>query len=255
MKHISTNRIISIAASSENPNFPASRLLDEHPKRVWKVAFGHTATLTADVVGGCSDIMLAGTNAMSATLTVIDPNEIEWEAGVDWEAGIEWAELDSTPAITVTQRSSSRSLWVELSQPVTIPCQLSLSLTCDGGETLYAGVASAGLADDYGGRNPSYGLGHERIDYGIMAENSNGSFYYKQRDNVRSFDVNGLFLTEDAIRLLDSFSSLGYYPSAWRLTDKTGNEWVVFGRFSGSPKISHQYPQHSNAQFQIIEVL
>jgi len=255
MKHIANNSIISISASSENVNFPASRLLDEHPKRAWKVSSGYAGMLTAHVAGGCSDIMLAGTNAMTATLNVVDPNEIEWESGVDWETGVEWAEIPATPAIVVTQRSASRSLWVALAETVSSPCILELSLVCDGGETLYAGVAIAGLAETYGGRNPEYGLGHERIDYGIIAENSNGSFYYKQRDNVRTFDINGIFLTEDSINLLDSFSSIGYFPSAWRLTDKTGNEWVVFGRFAASPKVSHSMPLHSSTQFQIIEVL
>lgn len=255
MRHIANNSIINISASSENPNFPAIALSDYHPKRVWKALSGYAAVLTLSIVGGCTDIMVAGTNALTASITVTDPNEIEWESGVAWESGVEWAVMPPSPSVNVIQRSSSRTLWLGLSQPVSVPCIIDMTLTCDGDETLYAGVVTAGIADEYGGRNPKYGVGHSRLDYGILSENSNGSMYYKQRDNVRAFSVSGLMQTVDAIRLLDTFSEIGYFPSAWKLTEAEGNEWVIFGRFSDSPSITHDHLTYSNISFSIIEVL
>lgn len=256
MRHIAQNKIISIIADSSDANFPASRLLDEHPKRQWKAASGvYSATLTAEVIGGCSDIMIAGTNAASASVTVADPNEIDWEAGIDWETGVEWASLPAALTASVIQRSQSQSLWIQLSDTVEIPCEVAIELTGPGGTAVFAGVVLAGIADTYGDRNPSYGMEHTRIDFGITAENSNGSFYYKKRDNVREFSVNGIAIRSDAIRLLDTFDALGSNPSAWKLTDETGNDFVVFGRYADSPQIRHNYFSHSEFSFSIIEVL
>lgn len=256
MRHISENKIVSISANSEAPNFPATRMLDEHPKRPWKAATGvSVATITAGVVGGCSDIMFAGTNAASASVTVTDPNAIEWESGLDWETGVDWAELPAALTATVTQRSASRSLWIQLSDTVEIPCEVEVVLSGPGGEAVHAGVMYAGIAATYGGRNPQYGLQQSKTDYSIFDENSNGSFYYKKRDIVRSFECQGLFTRAEALNLQESFGSLGKNPSAWRLTDETGNDWVVFGRFADSPKVNHAYFHHSIASFSIIEVL
>lgn len=256
MRHIASNKIISIAADSEDANFPASRVLDEHPKRKWKAAAGvYNATLTAEVIGGCSDIMIAGTNAASASVTVTDPNEIEWESGIDWEPGVEWASLPAALTVSVVQRSQSQSLWIQLSDTVVIPCEVSIELTGPGGTAVCSGVVLAGIADTYGDRNPSYGMEHTRIDFGITAENSNGSFYYKKRDNVREFSVDGIALRADAIRLLDTFDVLGSNPSAWKLTNADGNDFVVFGRYAGAPRIRHSHYAHSEFSFSIIEVL
>jgi hypothetical protein len=256
MRHIAQNKIVSITADSEDSNFPVSRLLDEHPKRQWKAASGvNSATLTADVVGGCSDIMISGTNAASAEVVVSDPNAIDWEAGIDWETGVEWASLPGALTASVIQRGQSQSLWIQLSNSVEIPCEVSIELTGPGGEAVCAGVVVAAIADTYGGRNPSYGMEHTRIDFGITAENSNGSFYYKKRDNVREFSVGGIALRSDAIRLLDTFDSLGSNPSAWKLTNADGNDFVIFGRYSESPQVNHIYYSHSEFSFSLIEVL
>jgi hypothetical protein len=256
MRHIAENKIISITADSEDASFPAMRLLDEHPKRQWKAASGvYAATLTAEVIGGCSDIMIAGTNAAGAEVTVTDPNSIDWEAGIDWETGVDWASLPGSLTASVIQRSQSQALWIQLSNSVDIPCVVALVLDGPGGETVYAGVVVAAIADTYGDRNPRYGMEHTRIDFGITAENSNGSFYYKKRDNVREFSVDGIALRADAIRLLDTFDILGSNPSAWKLTDHDGNDFVIFGRYAGSPQVKHNYFSHSDFSFSIVEVL
>jgi hypothetical protein len=231
-------------------------MLDEHPKRPWKAeGSANTATITADVVGGCSDIMFAGTNAANAEVTVSDPNAIAWESGVSWESGVEWASLPAALTATVTQRSASRSLWIQLSDTVEIPCEVEVVLTGPGGEAVYAGVMVAGIAETYGGRNPQYGIQQSKQDYSIFDENSNGSFYYKKRDIVRSFECQGIFTRANSLHLQESFGYLGKNPSAWRLTDEVGNDWVVFGRFPDSPKINHSYFSHSVVNFNVIEVL
>ena len=124
-----------------------------------------------------------------------------------------------------------------------------------GGVAVEAGVVSANIVNTYGDKNPNYGMGESRLDYSVKAENSNGSMYYKKRDIVRSYDILVQTTREEAINLENSFDNLGEIPSGWKLTDLQGNDFVVYGKFDGPPQISHSYPQHSDVNFRIIEVL
>lgn len=84
MIHIARNNIIAISASSENSEFPASRMLGLHPTRPYKAVDGvNFAIITADVIGGCSDILIAGTNAVAAVVTGIDPNVAYFVGGIE----------------------------------------------------------------------------------------------------------------------------------------------------------------------------
>ena len=74
MRHIARNQITSIAADSQDGNFPASNLLDGRPGRLWKAGgLTRNATLTMEMRGGVSDVALFGANAREATATAEDP--------------------------------------------------------------------------------------------------------------------------------------------------------------------------------------
>jgi hypothetical protein len=82
MKHIVENKIVRISTNSENPNFPVSTCLDLHPKRKYRSTdASNNVVLGCGIVGGCSDIMLAGTNAVAAQVVVEDPCVMEWMNG------------------------------------------------------------------------------------------------------------------------------------------------------------------------------
>lgn len=85
MKHIRENNIVSISALSENASYPATNMLDEHPKRKFKAAdLINSTVITVGIVGGCSHILLAGTNAATATVNVTDPSVCAWAEGDEW---------------------------------------------------------------------------------------------------------------------------------------------------------------------------
>jgi hypothetical protein len=263
-------------------------MLDSKPKRKYKAApMVRTVTVVFDVVGGCSDIIIAGTNAESAEVLVTDPNSLiwgddtewgtgglgvsveDWDAiagqdwddigGDDWGGGAnddvccEWANTEIAISASVIQRSKSEALFITLDQSVTVPCRVSMEFTGQG--TIEIGAASANLSESYGNRDPNYGMKIGRIDYSIKDVNSNGSSYYFKKDIVRTFDINALFTNENAFLLLDNFDAIGEEPTGWKLTKTEGNEYVVFGKFDGPPVISNDHISHSNVSFRIVEVL
>ena len=390
MRHIASNNIVTISADSEHTNFPASRTQDNHPKRVSKTDDNiSTVKYTFGVVGGISDIIVAGTNAATASVSVSNPNQISWGDSDEWGFGFGpelvtkwdftspvgstwsqvsidnitviggvvtitnsgnikgyiyqevsvtsgekhrisirvvygahdgwlrvgdtqytaeyvdetisssgatgyeftpnsdtvfvmwglndavedntidvdyisikqitdddvWANDDVSTTATVTQRAGSNSLWIQLNTPIDIPVDAILTLVGEGGTSVYAGIIQANISRTYGDKDPQYGITEGRIDYSILAENSNGSRYYKKRDIVRTFGLTALLSRTQAQKLIDSFDTLGENPSGWKLTDESGSDWVVFGRFNGSPLVYHNYPNHSPVEWTITEVL
>lgn len=255
MKHIKTDSIYSRSASSENANFPISRTADMHPKRKYKALAGAWfATITIEVVGGCSDIMLAGTNATSLTITASDPNQISWGDSDTWGDGDTWANTGASTTIDLIQNNRSQTLWAEFGTPVLVPCVVSIVAYCPPTDTLEIGVLRAGLARTYGA-SPKYGLSEGRVDYSIVDENSNGSFSVLQRDKVRTF-VGELITTRAyAWELADNYDEMGMEPTAWRLTDHENSEYAVFARFTSPPQSQHLYPGYSAVNFELLEVI
>lgn len=252
MKVISANNITSISADSENANYPAENVLDNHPKRPWKADGDYQATLTADI-SSMTDIAIFATNAQSAQITITDPNAIEWEAGVDWEAGVEWDNIEiSQPVTSLIQQGSAYALWSTIGV-IDAPVTAEILLTTTTDQTLYAGIVVAGDALEF--PNPKYGLGEMVIDYSISIPLSNGSEYYKKRELVRQFS--GILTVERDNYFYSFVSSVirdnGSVPLAWQITDG-GDNWVVYGK-ANMPSGVHQYYRHSDINFTITEVV
>lgn len=262
MKHIISNNVVNVSADTEDPNFPATRLLDNYPSRKYKPANDDwSAILTVDVVGGCSDLMIAGTNAASVSVSVIDPNIFELDTG--WSLGtsaddagaldFSWANQDISTTSTETYDINNDTIWIELSETVIAPCQVILTLSGSSVEPLTAGVITANTVETYSGDNPNFGLDKDQDDRSVSAKNSNGSRYYKKGTVVRVFDVEVEMSRSDSRKLESFFNTQGELPSGWRLTDENSNDYMVFARMSGAPKITDSYPVNSVVNFKLIE--
>jgi len=172
------------------------------------------------------------------------------------QVSTEWLNKPLSVTGSVQQRSKSESLWIELSETVNVPVQVTITAQSARWTTFEAGIITAGIAETYGDKEPKYGIEIGRADYGIEEENSNGSYYYKKRDIVRQFSVDALVTHENAFKLLDNFELIGKHPSAWKITGQDSTEWVVFARFvDDGPVTSYDYPSHSNVTFELIEVI
>jgi len=261
MKHIVTNNITSISTDSENANYPATQMLDDHPKRVYMAESGvNEVTITALMNSGSSDIMLAGTNAQSADVSASDPNAIQWGGADVWGEGDIWANTPVVATGNVIQRSRSNSLWIEFDQVLTTPTEVTLELTANLGDTLEVGVMTSNISEEYqdtrvASVNPSHGMSEGRIDYSILAENSNGSRYYKQRDIVRTFNCSVLMSYDKGHTFMDDYDLSGQNPTGWKITDIANNNWVVFARIEGTPSITYGDYDLATITFTLTEVL
>ncbi len=208
--------------------------------------FDHSLSVSTDIVSVSNDrgVSLIGTDAQAYSLS---------EATYTKEQDI-WANTPIEISGTVTQNIGANSIWLTLPETINISVNVSLVLSASVGATLYAGVARANIAKTYD-QDPNYGLKESRKDYSIFAENSNGSFYYNKRDIVRTFNLQAFMRRTEAQELIDTYDTLGKEPSAWKLTSIDSNNWVVFGRFTSEPTISHDHPEDSIINWAITEVL
>ena len=256
MKHLWENLITSVSASSENVNFPASKLLERSPKIAWKAVDGVSeAVLTVETSAGISDILIAGTNATTVSIVGSDPNGVAWAESDGWAEGDTWVSPEVNVYGSTIQRSRSQSVLVTLSTLVDIPVLLEITLTCDSSETLYAGVLMAQDPEEYGGGGVRYGMEEGRLDLSIKAENSNGSTYYKKRDILRTFSLSAILEESSAAKMMDIYEDIGEQGAGWKLTDENDNNVVVYARFDGPPKKTRDYFRHSAISWQLIEVL
>jgi len=251
---IAENRMTSVEASSENANYPDDNVLDEHPKKVWKAVDSvTTASLKCTFTGGCNTLAIFGSNASSITANIRDPNAISWPDFVSniW-VDVVWVYTPITTTIEMQQTGNSFAMWATFEY---LEDTLTMDIIFNSSETVQAGVVVAGEA--LGFRNPDYGLTQGAVDYSIPKQMSNGAFWFKQRDVVRTFS--GKMLLERDAEFYSFMNTVArvnsYSPMAWRVTDLDSFEWVVYARFTNQPQGTHAYPIHSSVDFSIIEVL
>ena len=259
MKIIKGQKITSVAATSEDTNYPKENVLDEHPKKLWKAASGvTTATLTFEIDTNSGAMAMFNTNAISAVVTVSSPNNLVWHASdIGWDSGdIVWPIQDS--GLTDAHYDldgESGALWVEWVRSPT-PVTATVVLTTTSTETLQAGVATACCM--FTVACPQRGIVESMKSYDITRELQNGAFYRKARDRVRTFTFEFI---EDRNPTFYEFMytiarEVGYRPMAWQLADMDGFWWVVYARFDGKlPAGKHSMPDYTRINTRLIEVL
>lgn len=251
MKHIAKNCITSVTASYQDGNFPADNLLDDHPGRIWSAGgVVRNADLTLSITEGCSDIAFFGTDAREATFSAYDPSEISW--GADSWGEDSWGNSGVSASGTVDVFDRSNALWITLTTPITVPCIVSVNLTSSGSETLYAGIATGGLAEVYGGARIRYGAQRNRTDNAVESYNPLGYRYYKKTTLPKVLPVTARMEISEYNKLDAYIEENGRIPSAWNLVE--GYEgWLIFG----FPDVSatFDYLAHVNLSMTINEVI
>lgn len=255
MKVLPASTITSVAASSENANYPANNILDEHPKKLWK-GTGANETLTFEIGEGANSFYLFNTNATGATFYISDPNFVDWVSDVEWVSDIEWAINDNFIAVAEINglNGSDGGVMVTFEKQTSI-IQLVVSLTNENGDILQAGVAVAGESFEYPGPaidNLSEGF----IDYSYVDELSNGAVFVKNRDLVREFDVASIMTKT----LFDSFITnviriVKSNPAAWFISTDDDPRWLVYARFRRLPDGIHSIPGYTQVKFKLTEVI
>ena len=251
MRRLKRDRVTGVTANSTQDNYPSSYTMDEYPSRVWKAKQGiSNATLIVDVLSGFSDLMIFGTNAESATVTVTDPNQIEFgfdadEFGfaADYFINDKIDEVQST-----TQTSKTDALHIQLSTPVTLTTKVSIVLSGSG--QLYAGKILADNVETYGGKDPFYGMALVPVDRSLQNEYPR---YYSKRDVCDIWSITMRLTSTNANQFMADFSTYGSANSGWKLTDESGSEFLCFGWVS-QPVETFDLPDHRTISFNLTEV-
>lgn len=231
MRHIARNQIMSISASSQDGNFPASNLLDGKPGRKWKAGgLVRNATIKMEVAGGVSDVALFGTNAREASATVEDPCAVTFgtngfdnividgtfSIGTGWTRGTGWTISGGKASSDGSQTTNSF-----LYRPATIGAgktyrvQYTVSDYSAGTVKAYIGSNGVGRSRTSNGTFTEYITQVGTTTYfSIMADaNFVGSV-----DNVSAFEM-----TSDELRGEDVLRNTTITTTATTTVDEAGN--------------------------------
>lgn len=226
MKILYPDCISTIAAGSEDADYPVGNLQDNHPQKVWKAAAGVTTavvsivTTTASVAG----LHVTGTNATSGTVTVKDSTEV-------------------TTYETHSLSGSWGRFFVKFNSTYTEVLHITVSLTAAA--TVYAGVCRCGTLIDL--PDPQYGLKQQRQDYSIKKELSNGGLYVYNRNMPRKYDLSFIVPTADFDTIDNLFLANGSLPLAFLLSDNINldDQWSGFFHMMEPPFGGHDYLTHT----------
>jgi hypothetical protein len=217
------NAVTNVEVNSENPNFPGSNLLNDHPKSRWYANGVNEATLTVHVQANSSRLCIYSTNATAVEGTIKTGLGLTWlhfgdssgasGNGIDWGAsalssgyvyepdssgmadsslgaerdggyGIIWEETQFGPGITISIDGTGR-IWIEYPD-FDRAHTVTLTLSCPEGEILYAGIIKGGIPMKF---DFPTGVTQSMKDYSLVDELRDGSRWFKKRDLVRVFNL------------------------------------------------------------------
>jgi len=233
-----------------DPEFPASNVLNSQPKSLCKVQH-YSARFDVHVDGPGNALLMGYTTAKTAYIYIYDVNGDFIQKSVLSLGGIS----PYTKLITDT-RTALTCIGVDYPYQYTAHDIVVILETNNENVDVELGLMQAGVVL-MSKHDTTAGLKEGLKDYSFSKELTNGSFYYKKRDIVRTFD--GSILTcsasEFSMFMKDIAQKNGQTPLFWDITDINSDNWLVFGRFVTMPSGTHEAVKYTNLNFQIIEVL
>lgn len=251
MKVIYPDKVSAVLADKQDSDYPDDNVMDEHPKKKWKATgeSPNTAKLTLTVSAGSNAVAIFGTNAETVTITLKD-------SGGSTISSDEYDLKGVDTYLEFIQDTGDRwpSLWADYEYQDS-QCTVELDFEAASGSTVEAGVVRAGLARNF----PviSKGFAESLEDYSVVKELSNGAYYIKQRDVVRTFSgrISRMSEADFYSFMIDIVKSNGKSPLAWRLTDIDNHYWAVFARLADMPSGSHDSVLYRPVTFSLTEVI
>ena len=261
MKIIKTNSLVSVTASSTNPSYPVSNLYSNtSPKKKWKAANAAVtmASFSVAVAPGSDGIGMTGIVAESATVKISNPSGITWGnvtwGNVSWDPGTPDVVIDST--YIQEQGRDFASLWASFPQfDSIVNITIELRKSTGNPNVLAAGVLVAGEMVSF--PDPFAPLAEGINDYSITRELSNGAFYHRERDRVRTFAGEiGMDRAQYFYQFMRDFArTYGQTPVMALIAEGMGDEFIIYGRLAGMPSGSHINRNRSAISFNLIEVI
>ena len=236
MKIIYPDGISSVSAGSYDANYPAVNVMDNHPQKFWRAAAGVTTAVLTLVTtsAGAAGLCIAGTNAISGTVTVKDITE-------------------TTTLETHSLSGAWGRFFVKFNVAYAQILHILVSLTAP--VTVYAGICKAGPFIST--HDPQYGLKQKRNDYSIKEELSNGGLYVYNRNKPREYDLTFIIPSAEVDLLDNLFLANGSLPLGIFLSDNINlnDQWSGFFHITDPPSGQYDYYTHAGVSLSLKEAV
>lgn len=251
---ILTNGITSVVGSNENTNYPWTNVLNDHPKWVGQAANVGDVTLTLTIDGVSNAFALFNTDAITIDYTLRDGSNNIVEQ-------VSWNQAAATDYFELVYGQDGLAQDVFTSRYHNYPDQVGLhtiTLVLNNGSgtvPVSCGIARAGAVRSFPG--PDLGLREQPIDYSVEEQFENGSFFYFERDRVRSWSGNNTMNEDDYFQLLLNVGlAIGKRPIPWKIIDSEDQRYTTFARFGNTlPSAAHPNYAFKQMSVSLIEVI
>lgn len=244
MKIIYPNRISSLEADTEAPEYPASNMLDDKPLKVWKgqASSGYFTIVTSGAVNG---LFLCNTNADSYTMVV---SNLAGTSTYETRDGDYYKTRDND--------FTGGRVFIEFVNTYAVPVKITLSVVQSHPISVaYAGILRCGIVLDL--PDPQYGLKSERQDFSIKSEYSNGGMYVYKRQTPRMYDLS-MILTHAEFESLDGlYNAIGSAPVPILISEsiERPDYWSGFFHVIDPPSGGYAYPNHIDCSLSLREAV
>jgi len=261
MKIILESQVGSISATTEDAAYPVENLLDDHPKKMYKVHYttDKYTEIKIGTAGVTGALGLVNIVADRASIYIENPNGIEWDDNnLDWD-NVDWVEYPESifKEIIFDQNEDYSSMWVEFFEfdtSVDIIIKLYVDNVYDD-KKIGAGVVKVGRIKDI--NDIIYPVNISLIDYSFEKMLSNGSYYYKKRDIVKriSGQLKVDYQTYDNM-MFKMAKIYGKRPAMFNIQNEAGcKNIIVYCRLSTLPSTTLQNMNMRILNFEITEVI
>ncbi len=240
-----------VSTTNEEASFPRSNLLEVNQAKVWKPTASITGQIVLTIPEGypqSSAFFVGNTNALtvdwSASATVTNPDVTSGS----WEPHNDMYEMHLQESF-----KPMSTMFVELTGhegDVTVTLDFNTGLSAI--DNLEVGIVQAGWVKKFS--DIEYGLTEGLKDTNIYKRLSDGSEYVKERTPMRTRSGK----TRIHLSEMDLFS---HYAKTFRasptviIMNDSERRSMMFGKFSSTPRITRNLPEHHEVQMDIEEQL
>lgn len=236
MKIIYPDCINTLTADSEDADYLVANLQDNHPQKPWKAASGITTAAVSVVTtaSSVSGLGIAGTNAVSGTVTVKDVT-------------------DTTTYETHSLSGTWGRFFVKFNSTYTEVLHITVSLTAAA--TVYAGVLRCGTFISTA--DPLVDPKQKRVDHSIKKELSNGGLNIILRNMPRNYDLSFLAPKDDYDEIDNLFLANGSQPLAMLISDNINldDQWSGFFHIVDPPGGGFGIGTHTEYSIELLEAV
>jgi hypothetical protein len=243
--------------TNENPNYPASNVLNDSPKKSWKAANITPQNASLNVGPKSSALAIFSVNNIDSIIgSVVPYAEYSFYDGV---TGYDGVELYQSPDVTVDIdwdfTTGDTAKWEEF---ISVDgFEIELSITPFSGSYAEIGIITSGESLSYSSSNPSPGFSHGLESYSIEKQTSNGGFFIKNRDVVNKYSGTVVLSKNNFVEFKTTIrTEVKSSPTAWLLLSVEDDyEFLTYSKLVTMITGSRIAPDIVSVQLSLIEMV